>query len=246
LAFGKTKGPEKRNVGMKKSGAFAAIAVAMTAMSLLPVAVSAAPRVDDPANSTASSVVTREMMKRPVPEQFKRRLVRLKTNEAPGTIIVDTNNKFLYLVEGNNKATRYGIGVGREGFGWSGIVKIGRKEEWPSWRPPAEMRSREARHGHFLPEVQKGGPDNPLGARAMYLYKGNQDTIFRIHGTNQPWSIGLNLSSGCIRMNNKDVEDLYQHAAIGAKVIVVGPGNKQGDVSFDDRGVDILRTIFGG
>lgn len=231
---------------MTKSRIFGAVAVMMTAMMLVPVSASAAPKLDDPASSTASSVVTREMMKRPVPEQFKRRLVRLSTNEAPGTIIVDTNNKFLYFVEGNNKAIRYGIGVGREGFGWSGVVKIGRKEEWPSWRPPAEMRSREARRGHVLPEVQKGGIDNPLGARAMYLYKGNQDTIFRIHGTNQPWSIGLNLSSGCIRMNNKDVEDLYQRADIGTKVIVVGPGNKQGDVSFDDRGLDLLRTIFGG
>lgn len=231
---------------MKKSGILGALAAVMTVVLLTPAASSAAPKLDDPASSTASSVVTREMMKRPVPEQFKRRLVRLSTNEAPGTIIVDTNNKFLYFVEGNNKAIRYGIGVGREGFGWSGIVKIGRKEEWPSWRPPAEMRSREARRGHFLPEVQKGGVDNPLGARAMYLYKGNQDTIFRIHGTNQPWSIGLNLSSGCIRMNNKDVEDLYQRADLGAKVIVVGPGNKQGDVSFDDRGLDLLRTIFGG
>ncbi|OLP46094.1 hypothetical protein BJF95_02755 [Rhizobium oryziradicis] len=222
------------------------MAFAMSAFLALPVTTSAAPRVDDAANSTASSVVTREMMKRPVPDKFKRRLVRLSTNEAPGTIIIDTNNKFLYLVEGNNKAIRYGVGVGREGFGWSGVVKIGRKEEWPSWRPPAEMRSREARRGHFLPEVQKGGPDNPLGARAMYLYKGNRDTIFRIHGTNQPWSIGLNLSSGCIRMNNKDVQDLYERADIGSKVVVIGPGNKQGDVSFDDRGVDILRTIFGG
>ncbi|MDQ0454969.1 lipoprotein-anchoring transpeptidase ErfK/SrfK [Rhizobium paknamense] len=207
----------------------------------------AAPRpADDPANSTASSVVTPDMMKRPVPDKFKRRLVRLSTSEQPGTIIIDTNNKFLYLVEGNNRATRYGVGVGREGFGWSGVVKIGRKEEWPSWRPPEEMRVREARRGHMLPVVQPGGIDNPLGARAMYLYKGNQDTIFRIHGTNQPWSIGLNLSSGCIRMNNKDVEDLYARAPIGTKVIVVGPGNKQGDVSYDDRGIDILRTIFGG
>ncbi|OLP50625.1 hypothetical protein BJF91_11935 [Allorhizobium taibaishanense] len=222
------------------------MAAVLAAVLALPVAVHAAPGNNDPANSTASSVVTPQMMKREVPDKFKRRLVRLSTNEAPGTIIIDTNNKFLYLVEGNNRAIRYGVGVGRDGFGWSGVVKIGRKVEWPSWRPPEEMRVREARHGHVLPVVQQGGPDNPLGARAMYLYKGNQDTIFRIHGTNQPWSIGLNLSSGCIRMNNKDVEDLYARADIGSKVIVVGPGNKQGDVSFDDRGIDLLRTIFGG
>ena len=179
-------------------------------------------------------------------QAFKRKKVRLVTDEAAGTIIIDTNNKFLYYVEGNNKATRYGVGVGREGFGWSGIVKIGRKEEWPTWTPPAEMRHREAAKGHILPVVQKGGEDNPLGARAMYLYKGGRDTIFRIHGTNQPWTIGLNMSSGCIRMMNKDVEHLYARADMGSKVIVIGPGNRAGKVNFQDKGIDILRTMFGG
>ena len=196
--------------------------------------------------ATRSSDVTFVAQRREPDEKFQRRVVRLATTEAPGTIIIDTNNKFLYLVEGNNRAIRYGVGVGREGFGWSGIVKIGRKEEWPEWRPPKEMIAREARKGHHLPVVQKGGEDNPLGARAMYLYKGGRDTIFRIHGTNQPWTIGLNMSSGCIRMMNKDVEHLYSRAQIGAKVIVIGPGNKQGAVAFEDRGIDILRTIFGG
>ncbi|HEV7433920.1 MAG TPA: L,D-transpeptidase [Pseudorhizobium sp.] len=196
--------------------------------------------------ATTASDVAPSMRNRAVPEKYKRRMVRFSTNEAPGTIIVDTHNKFLYYVEGKNRATRYGIGVGREGFGWSGVVKIGRKAEWPSWTPPAEMRRREAARGHILPAVQKGGPDNPLGARAMYLYKGGRDTIFRIHGTNQPWSIGLNLSSGCIRMMNKDVEHLYERAPVGTKVVVVGPGNKHGDVAFQDRGIDIFRTLFGG
>ncbi|CAD7056304.1 L,D-transpeptidase [Pseudorhizobium halotolerans] len=196
--------------------------------------------------ATTASDVAPSVRDRAVPEKYKRRMVRFSTNEAPGTIIVDTHNKFLYYVEGKNRATRYGIGVGREGFGWSGVVKIGRKAEWPSWTPPAEMRRREAARGHILPAVQKGGPDNPLGARAMYLYKGGRDTIFRIHGTNQPWSIGLNLSSGCIRMMNKDVEHLYSRAPVGTKVIVIGPGNKHGDVAFEDRGIDILRTLFGG
>jgi lipoprotein-anchoring transpeptidase ErfK/SrfK len=195
---------------------------------------------------TTSDVTLVAQQRKEVPEKFKRKVVRLTTDEKPGTIIIDTNNKFLYYVEGNNRATRYGVGVGREGFGWSGVVKIGRKSEWPEWRPPAEMRRREAAKGHILPVVQEGGPDNPLGARAMYLYKGGRDTIFRIHGTNQPWTIGLNMSSGCIRMMNKDVEHLYERADIGTKVIVIGPGNRQGDVSFDDKGVDILRTIFGG
>jgi len=191
------------------------------------------------------SAITPVAVQKQPAEKFKRRVVRLMTTEKPGTIIIDTNNKFLYFIEGNNRATRYGVGVGRDGFGWSGVVKIGRKEEWPSWRPPAEMRQREAAKGHILPVVQEGGIDNPLGARAMYLYKGGNDTIFRIHGTNQPWTIGLNMSSGCIRMMNKDVEHLYDRAEKGAKVIVVGPGNRQGEVSFDDRGIDVLRTIFG-
>ncbi|NKJ40238.1 MULTISPECIES: L,D-transpeptidase [Rhizobium] len=181
-----------------------------------------------------------------VKPQFQRRLVRLATNEQPGTIIIDTNNKYLYLVEGDNRARRYGIGVGRDGFGWSGVVKVGRKAEWPGWTPPPEMRVREAKKGHKLPAFQEGGEDNPLGARAMYLYRNGNDTAFRIHGTNQPWSIGLNMSSGCIRMMNKDVTDLYDRVPIGTKVIVVGPGNKQGEVSYQDRGVDVLRTIFGG
>jgi lipoprotein-anchoring transpeptidase ErfK/SrfK len=181
-----------------------------------------------------------------VKSQFQRRIVRLVTSEAPGTIIVDTNHKYLYLVEGNNRARRYGIGVGREGYGWSGVVKVARKAEWPGWTPPPEMRVREAKAGHKLPAYQEGGEDNPLGARALYLYRGGNDTAFRIHGTNQPWSIGLNMSSGCIRMMNKDVMDLYDRTPVGTKVIVVGPGNRQGEVSFEDHGIDLLRTMFGG
>lgn len=197
------------------------------------------------AQTTASDVAPKNRS-REVPAKYQRRSVRFTTNEAPGTVIVDTNNKFLYYVEGKNRATRYGIGVGREGFGWSGEVKVGRKAEWPTWTPPAEMRAREARRGIKLPVVMPGGKDNPLGARALYLYKGGRDTIFRIHGTNQPWSIGLNLSSGCIRMMNKDVEHLYARAPVGTKVVVIGPGSKPGDVAFKDRGIDIFRTIFGG
>ena len=196
--------------------------------------------------TTASDAVRNIKPNRTVPSQFHKRLVRLQTDEAPGTIIVDTNNKFLYFVEGNNRATRYGIGVGRDGFGWSGVVKVGRKAEWPGWTPPPEMIRREAKEGIKLPAFQAGGEGNPLGARAMYLYQNGHDTAFRIHGTNQPWTIGLNLSSGCIRMMNPDVTDLYEHVNVGAKVIVVGPGNKQGDVSYQDHGIDILRSIFGG
>ena len=159
--------------------------------------------------------------------KFSRQTVALRTSEAPGTIIVDTQKKFLYLVQPGGKALRYGVGVGREGFGWHGTVKIGRKAKWPVWTPPAEMIARERAKGVVLPARMEGGPKNPLGARALYLYKGGRDTIFRIHGTNQPWTIGLNMSSGCIRMMNRDVEDLYSRVGRGTKVIVIGP-NGQG------------------
>ena len=198
------------------------------------------------ADSVASSDVTLVVQQKQPKRAFLRKKVRFVTNEKPGTIIIDTPNKYLYYVEGNNKATRYGVGVGREGFGWSGVVKVGRKEEWPSWTPPAEMRRREAANGRILPITQEGGIDNPLGARALYLFKGGRDTIFRIHGTNQPWTIGQNMSSGCIRMMNKDVEHLYARAGLGTKVIVVGPGNRQGKVQYTDRGVDFFGSLFGG
>ena len=178
------------------------------------------------------------------PAKFRRRTVMINTREAPGTIIVDTDSKYLYLVTSPNRAIRYGIGVGREGFGWGGTVKVARKEEWPTWTPPPEMRAREAREGRILPVSMKGGPDNPLGARALYLFRGNQDTMYRIHGTNQPWSIGQNLSSGCFRMMNSDVEDLYARASIGTKVIVVGPGEKAQKYLFELG--NPLSAIFGG
>ncbi|MBX4939855.1 L,D-transpeptidase [Rhizobium binae] len=221
------------------------LAAAGLVLSLMSASAFAAPAGSDNTQRPAQIVRVAQMPKYVKP-QFKRKKVRLVTTEAAGTVIIDTNNKYLYLVEGNNRATRYGIGVGRDGFGWSGIVKIGRKAEWPAWTPPAEMRRREAAKGHIIPAYQEGGEDNPLGARAMYLYQGGRDTIFRIHGTNQPWTIGLNMSSGCIRMMNEDVMHLYDRAPVGTKVIVIGPGNKQGNVAFEDRGIDVLRTMFGG
>ncbi|MBB5752145.1 L,D-transpeptidase [Prosthecomicrobium pneumaticum] len=151
---------------------------------------------------------------------FARRRVRFDGAETPGTIVIETGPKYLYFVEGNGRATRYGIGVGREGFGWRGTVQIGRKAEWPDWIPPEEMRVRELRRGRRLPVRMAGGPDNPLGARALYLYRGGRDTLYRIHGTNEPQTIGRNVSSGCIRMVNADVVHLYGRAEIGAKVIV--------------------------
>lgn len=133
-----------------------------------------------------------------------------------GTIIVDTEAKRLYRVLGNGTAVRYGIGVGREGFTWRGTERISRKAEWPSWTPPQEMIEREAANGRTLPSHMEGGPDNPLGARALYL----GSTLFRIHGTNQPWSIGQAVSSGCIRMANDDIVELFNHVQVGTKVIV--------------------------
>jgi lipoprotein-anchoring transpeptidase ErfK/SrfK len=147
------------------------------------------------------------------PANFRRQVVDYRSHEAPGTLIIDTPNTYLYLVLGNGKAVRYGIGVGREGFTWSGTQTISRKAEWPDWTPPPEMIARQP----YLPRYMAGGPGNPLGARAMYL--GN--TIYRIHGTNDPSTIGGRVSSGCIRLTNADVIDLYNHVSIGTKVVVL-------------------------
>ena len=140
-------------------------------------------------------------------------VVSYSTGEAPGTVVIDTSNAYLYFIVSGGKAVRYGIGVGREGFTWSGVEVITRKAEWPDWSPPAEMLARQP----YLPRVMAGGPGNPLGARAMYL--GN--TAYRIHGTNQPNTIGKHVSSGCIRMINDDVVDLYARVNVGTKVVVL-------------------------
>ncbi len=157
------------------------------------------------------------------PSNFRRQMVPFRTAEPPGTIIIDGARHFLYLVLPDKMAIRYGIGVGREGFGWTGIVKVGRKQEWPRWTPPKEMIERDPKLAKYA-DGMPGGPENPLGARAIYLFEGNRDTLYRIHGTIEPWSIGLNVSSGCIRMLNDDVVDLYSRIAIGAKVIVLFQG----------------------
>jgi lipoprotein-anchoring transpeptidase ErfK/SrfK len=145
--------------------------------------------------------------------RFKRQVVEYTGHEAPGTIIIDTPNTYLYLVLGNGRALRYGIGVGRDGFTWSGMQTISKKAEWPDWTPPPEMLERQP----YLPRFMAGGPGNPLGARAMYL----GGTVYRIHGTNQPQTIGGRVSSGCIRMVNEDVIDLYSRVNVGTKVIVL-------------------------
>jgi lipoprotein-anchoring transpeptidase ErfK/SrfK len=155
--------------------------------------------------------------KRSVDPAFLPAEVEYPTSESAGTIVIDTQAHYLYLVLSDGRAERYGVGVGREGFGWNGTVKVGRKAEWPTWTPPAEMRERQP----YLPASMPGGPDNPLGARAMYLYDGDRDTLFRIHGSNEPWTIGHNVSSGCIRMRNEDVTALYARVPIGTKVVVL-------------------------
>jgi lipoprotein-anchoring transpeptidase ErfK/SrfK len=153
--------------------------------------------------------------------QFLRQQVDYHGKEAPGTIVVDTPHHFLYLVEADGKAMRYGIGVARTGFSWSGVHTVTAKKEWPDWIPPKEMVARQPYLPHFMP----GGPNNPLGARALYI----GSTLYRIHGSNEPWTIGHNVSSGCIRMRNADVIDLYKRVNVGTKVVVIGPNGSDRD-----------------
>ena len=148
-----------------------------------------------------------------LPDRLRRQIVSFDRNEAAGTIVIDTANTYLYYVLGNGRAIRYGVGVGREGFTWSGVQSISRKAEWPDWHPPAEMIARQP----YLPRFVAGGPGNPLGARAMYL--GSSE--YRIHGTNDPTTIGKFVSSGCIRLTNEDVSDLFNRVSVGTKVVVL-------------------------
>jgi lipoprotein-anchoring transpeptidase ErfK/SrfK len=159
--------------------------------------------VDEPAETDGSVL----------PERLRRTVVALETREAPGTVIIDTGNTALYFVLGQGRAVRYGVGVGREGFTWSGVQTITRKAEWPDWHPPAQMIARQP----YLPRFMAGGPGNPLGARAMYL--GSSD--YRIHGTNDPTTIGKFVSSGCIRLTNEDVADLFNRVDVGTRVVVL-------------------------
>lgn len=173
----------------------------------------APPAVVQPAGMTGAPPAIRHTLE----PQFLPQIVDYQTPEKPGTIVIDTNNRFLYLVMQGGKARRYGVGVGKPGFEWAGVHKITRKAEWPDWTPPSEMVAREAAKGHYLPARMDGGPENPLGARAMYL----GSTLYRIHGTNAPWTIGNAVSSGCIRMRNEDVVDLYDRVNVGTRVIVI-------------------------
>ena len=153
---------------------------------------------------------------RGVAPEFLPQIVRYTGEESPGTVIIDTEARFLYLVLNGGKAQRYGVGVGRPGFEWAGVHTVTRKAEWPDWTPPPEMIAREADRGRILPATMEGGPANPLGARALYL----GDTLYRIHGSNEPRAIGPAGSSGCIRMRNEDVMDLYARVEVGTRVLV--------------------------
>jgi lipoprotein-anchoring transpeptidase ErfK/SrfK len=157
-----------------------------------------------------------------LPARLRRQVVAYPTREAPGTIIIDTPHTYLYYVLGNGQAMRYGIGVGRDGFTWSGTQTITKKAEWPDWTPPPEMISRQP----YLPRYMAGGPGNPLGARAMYL----GGTVYRIHGTNAPETIGTHVSSGCLRLTNEDVIDLYSRVNVGTKVIVLPMTDRRADL----------------
>jgi len=154
-----------------------------------------------------------------LPAEYRRQVVFFRTSEQPGTIIVNTSERFLYLVQGNNRAIRYGIGVGRDGFQWHGLKYINRKSEWPDWTPPPEMIVRQP----YLPRFMAGGPGNPLGARALYI----AGTVYRIHGTNQPRTIGSAVSSGCFRLANPEIVDLYERVPVGTRVVVLQAPNVQ-------------------
>jgi lipoprotein-anchoring transpeptidase ErfK/SrfK len=175
------------------------------------------PRPDAFQTAAVPQMYTKREMQRQLDPKYLPQQVSYDGQEKPGTIIIDSGQKFLYLVTANGQARRYGVGVGKEGFGWTGTHNITRKAVWPDWRPPAEMIVREREKGRILPVMMAGGPANPLGARAMYL----GDTLYRIHGTNAPWTIGTNVSSGCIRLRNEDVVDLFERVKVGTKVIVM-------------------------
>jgi lipoprotein-anchoring transpeptidase ErfK/SrfK len=164
-----------------------------------------------------------------IPEPYLRHIVDYHRKEAPGTIVVDPDARYLYYVLANGKAIRYGVTVGEEALVFTGVARVGRKEEWPSWTPTQNIKQRLGN----IPDFVAPGPHNPMGARGLYLYTGNKDTLYRIHGTNQPEYIGSAISSGCIRMTNEDVIDLYNRAKVGTPVVVLAPS--QGDSPFNPR-----------
>jgi lipoprotein-anchoring transpeptidase ErfK/SrfK len=163
-----------------------------------------------------------------IPVAYQRAIVQYHRKEAPGSIVVDTDARYLYYVMADNRAIRYGVTVGEDALSWYGIAKVGRKEEWPTWTPTADIKKR-----MDVPNFVEGGAHNPMGARGIYLFQGSKDTLFRIHGTNQPEYIGQAISSGCIRLTNEDVIDLYNRVKMGSIVVVLAP--KNGDSPYNPR-----------
>ncbi|MCO6048440.1 L,D-transpeptidase [Mesorhizobium sp. RP14(2022)] len=174
-------------------------------------------RVEPDVTPAAVTRPAKQKVRREMNPIFLPQEVAYSGSESPGTVVIDTRQNFLYLVGSGGTARRYGVGTGKPGFEWAGTHKVTRKQEWPDWRPPAQMIAREKAKGKYLPTYLAGGPENPLGARALYL----GSTLYRIHGTNQPWTIGGAVSSGCIRMRNEDVTDLYERVPVGATVVVM-------------------------
>src|ERR1700681_3937748 len=189
----------------------------------------------EPASETNLKPRDRELLSRApyakatIPEPYRRHIVDFHRKELPGTIVVDTDARYLYFVLPNNKAIRYGVTVGEQALIWSGVAKVGNMTEWPSWTPTAGEHERLG----AIPNFVSGGPHNPMGARALYLFANGKDTLFRIHGTNQPEYIGSAISSGCIRLTNEDVIDLYNRVKLGSPVVVLAPG--QGDSPYNPR-----------
>jgi lipoprotein-anchoring transpeptidase ErfK/SrfK len=210
--------------------AAAFLAPALMAPQALAQVLSYAPAASSAFPSEDAALALPEDESSAVPERLRRAVVAYATSEAPGTIIIDTGHTALYYVLGQGRAVRYGVGVGREGFTWSGVQTISRKAEWPDWHPPAEMIARQP----YLPRFMAGGPGNPLGARAMYL----GTSQYRIHGTNDPSTIGKFVSSGCIRLTNEDVADLFSRVDVGTKVVVLP---KTGAPHFEARGTITIR-----
>jgi lipoprotein-anchoring transpeptidase ErfK/SrfK len=205
---------------MAFSGSAAAAPLQLFPFFMMPAPQWAPPSVQSSPSEDEGAVVE-------MPARLKRQIVSYATREAPGTVIIDTPNTYLYYVLGSGRAIRYGIGVGRDGFTWSGVQSVTKKAEWPDWTPPPEMIARQP----YLPRHMAGGPGNPLGARAMYL----GGTVYRIHGTNAPQTIGTQVSSGCIRLTNDDVSDLYSRVNVGTKVVVL-PMDRRADNADGKRG----------
>lgn len=194
--------PRRDNRRSLKGGSIVAVAAVLATLAMLA--------------GVAEAAQKRKRIPLPPMGPSLRSNVSFATVERPGTIVIRKDERLLYYVAGDGRAVRYKISVGREGFSWTGVAKVGAKQEWPQWRPPSEMRSRQP----DLPEFVPAGPYNPLGARALYLFMNGRDTLFRIHGTNDPGGVGFDGTSGCFRLTNTDVIDLYERVSLGSKVIV--------------------------